>query len=62
LAGSGFGTAASMASSAGSLRCVSLWARAELADTVRKVAATVISTRSNPPREFTESRIVAFLG
>jgi hypothetical protein len=62
LAGSGFGIAASMASSAAPLRGASLWASADVAETARKVAATAISTRSNPPREFTVSRIVAFLG
>jgi hypothetical protein len=62
LAGSGRGIAASIASSAALLRGVSPCARAEVADTVRKVAATAISTRSNPPRVFTQSRIVASLG
>ena len=39
-----------------------LAASAEVADTVRKVAATVIKTRSNPARWFEQSRIVAPLG
>jgi hypothetical protein len=60
LAGSGIGTAASMADWAAVLRGMSLCASADVADTVRKVAATAIRTRSNPPREFTQSRIVAF--
>src|SRR5580704_10326758 len=58
LAGSGRGTAASIASSAALFRGGSLWASAEVADTVRKVAATAISTRSNPARFFRQSRIV----
>src|SRR6185312_7756971 len=45
LAGSGRGTAASIASSAGLARFAPC-AIAEVADTVRKVAATAISTRS----------------
>ncbi|WP_449376864.1 pentapeptide repeat-containing protein [Bradyrhizobium sp. UFLA05-112] len=57
LAGSGRGIAASIASSAALLRGWS-WASAEVADTVRKVAATVISTRSKPARLFKQSRIV----
>jgi hypothetical protein len=57
LTGSGRGTAASIASSAGLLR-FGPCANADVADTVRKVAATAISTRSNPPRLFFESRIV----
>jgi hypothetical protein len=51
LTGSGRGTAASIASSAGVAR-LGPWASAEVADTVRKVAATAIRTRSNPPRLF----------
>src|SRR6202040_1656490 len=62
LAGSGRGTAASMASSAALLRAGSAWANAEVADTVRKVAATAINTRSNPARLFKRSRIVTPLG
>src|ERR1700727_1452654 len=58
LAGSGRGTAASIASSAAELRGVSFCANAELADTVRKVAATVIKTRSYPARFFQQSRII----
>src|SRR5437763_4114559 len=59
LAGSGRGTAASMASSAALARGVVDWAAsAEVADTVRKVAATAISTRSNPARFVEQSRIV----
>src|SRR4051812_26966791 len=59
LAGSGRGTAASIASSAALARGVVDWAaRAEVADTVRKVAATAISTRSNPARFVEQSRIV----
>src|ERR1700679_684257 len=58
LAGSGRGTAASIASSAALLRSGSLWASAEVAVTVRKVAATAISTRSNPARLFEQSRII----
>ena len=59
LAGSGRGTAASIASSAALLRGVlSPCASAELADTARKVAATVISTRSYPVRFFQQSRIL----
>ena len=61
LAGSGRGTAASIASSAGVLREGSC-AIAEVADTVRKVAATAINTRSNPPRSFLQARIVTPLG
>src|SRR5262249_13887496 len=61
LGGSGRGTAASIASSAGVAREGSC-AIAEVADTVRKVAATAIRTRSNPPRLFRQSRIVAPLG
>ncbi len=61
LAGSGRGIAASIASSA-ALRAGSAWASAEVADTVRKVAATAISTRSNPARFFEQSRIVTPLG
>src|SRR5258708_33298033 len=49
LAGSGRGIAASIASSAALLRPWS-WAIAEVVDTARKVAATVIRTRSNPLR------------
>src|SRR6267143_1608704 len=56
-AGSGRGIAASIASSA-ALRAGSAWANAEVADTVRKVAATAINTRSNPARLFKRSRIV----
>src|SRR6267143_534777 len=59
--GSGRGIAASIASSA-ALRAGSAWASAEVADTVRKVAATAISTRSNPARFFERSRIVTPLG
>src|ERR1700716_3382643 len=55
-AGSGRGIAASIASSAALLRAGSPCARAEVADTVRKVA-TAISTRSNPARFFEQSRI-----
>src|SRR5438874_3286007 len=59
LAGSGRGTAASMASSAALARGVVDWAAsAEVADTVRKVAATAISTRSNPARFIEQSRII----
>src|SRR6185295_4092066 len=59
LAGSGRGTAASIASSAALARGVVDWpARAEVAETVRKVAATAISTRSNPARFVEQSRIV----
>jgi hypothetical protein len=56
LAGSGRGMAASIASSAAVLRedCCAI---AELADTVMKVAATAINTRSIPPRLFKQSRI-----
>jgi hypothetical protein len=61
LAGSGRGIAASIASSAGVLREGSC-ANAEVADIVRKVAATAINTRSNPPRLFRQSRIIAPLG
>src|SRR5207237_8189043 len=59
LAGSGRGTAASIASSAALARGVVDWAAsAEVADTVRKVAATAINTRSNPARFVEQSRIV----
>src|SRR5881409_651052 len=59
LAGSGRGTAASIASSAALARGVVDWAAsAEVADTVRKVAATAISTRSNPARFVEQSRII----
>src|SRR5215218_7526076 len=59
LAGSGRGTAASIASSAALARGVVDWAAsAEVADTVRKVAATAISTRSNPARDVEQSRII----
>ena len=58
-AGSGRGIAASIASSAALLRAGSACASAEVADTVRKVAATAISTRSNPARFFKQSRIVS---
>src|SRR6187455_1969638 len=59
LAGSGRGTAASIASSAALARGVVDWAAsAEVADTARKVAATAISTRSNPARFVEQSRIV----
>ena len=61
-AGSGRGIAASIASSAALLRAGSVCANAEVADTVRKVAATAISTRSNPARFFKQSRIVTPLG
>ena len=61
-AGSGRGIAASIASSAALLRAGSDWANAEVADTVRKVAAKAISTRSNPARFFKRSRIVTPLG
>src|SRR5205085_7464853 len=61
-AGSGRGIAASIASSAALLRTASPWANAELAETARKVAATLISTRSNPARFFEQSRIVTPLG
>jgi hypothetical protein len=61
LAGSGRGTAASMASSAAVLREGSC-ANAEVADIVRKVAATAIKTRSNPPRLFKQTRIITPLG
>jgi hypothetical protein len=61
LAGSGRGIAASIASSAALLRRPA-WAKSEVADTVRKVAATAISTRSYPARFFERSRIVAPLG
>src|SRR5712672_1936694 len=56
--GSGRGTAASIASSAALLRAGLAWASAEVADTARKVAATAISTRSNPARLVEQSRIV----
>lgn len=63
LAGSGRGTAASIASSAALARGVSDWAaRAEVAETARKVAATAIKTRSNPARLVEQSRIVTPLG
>src|SRR5258705_8644035 len=59
LAGSGRGIAASIASSAALARGVVDWAAsAEVADTVRNVAATAISTRSNPARFVEQSRIV----
>src|SRR5436309_10182171 len=59
LAGSGRGTAASIASSAALARGVVDWAAsAEVADTVRKAAATAISTRSNPARFVEQSRII----
>src|SRR5882672_3447811 len=59
LAGSGRGTAASIASSAALARGAVDWAAsAEVADIVRKVAATAISTRSNPARFVEQSRIV----
>src|SRR6185312_14998191 len=59
LAGSGRGTAASIASSAALARgVVDCPASAEVADTVRNVAATAISTRSNPARFIEQSRIV----
>src|SRR5260221_8412937 len=61
-AGSGRGIAASIASSAALLRAGSACASAEVADTVRKVAATAINTRSNPARFFRQSRIVTPLG
>jgi hypothetical protein len=61
-AGSGRGIAASIASSAALLRAGWLGANAEAADTVRKVAATVINTRSNPARFFNRSRILTPLG
>src|SRR3954452_12479392 len=57
-AGSGRGIAASIASSAALLRTGSPWANAELAETASKVAATLISKRSNPARLFEQSRIV----
>jgi len=57
LAGSGRGIAASIASSAALERGVSC-ASAEVADTVRKLAATAIRTRSNPRRLFEQSRII----
>jgi hypothetical protein len=62
LAGSGRGIAASIASSAALLRAGPAWANAEVADTVRKVAATAISTRSYPARFVERSRIVTPLG
>jgi hypothetical protein len=62
LAGSGVGTAASIANSAALLWAGSDWASAEAADTVRKVAATAIRTRSNPARFFEQSRIISPLG
>src|SRR3954447_2820549 len=62
LAGLGRGVAPSIASSAALLRTGSPWANAELAETARKVAAIVISTRSNPARLFEQSRIVTPLG
>ena len=62
LAGSGRGIAASIASSAALLRAGPACANAEVADTVRKVAATAISTRSNPARLVERSRIVTPLG
>ena len=40
------------------LRDAEDWASADVADTVRKVAATAINVRSNPPRLFQLSRIV----
>src|SRR4051812_40655849 len=59
LAGSGRGIAASIASSAALVRGGSLTpASAEVADTARKVAATAISTRSNPARLVETSRII----
>jgi hypothetical protein len=58
LAGSGRGIAASIASSAALDRGGSLCAIADVADTARKLAATAISTRSNPPRLFRQSRII----
>jgi hypothetical protein len=61
LTGSGRGIAASIASSAALLRAGS-WAIAEVVDTVRKAAATVIRTRSNPRRLVKQSRIVTPLG
>src|SRR3954452_18681871 len=61
-AGSGRGIAASIASSAALLRTGSPWANAGLAEIARKVAASVISTRSNPARLFEQSRIVTPLG
>src|ERR1700681_158926 len=60
--GSGRGIAASIASSAALLRAGLAWASAEVADTVRKVAATAIRTRSNPARLVEQSRIVTPLG
>src|SRR5690242_15744198 len=57
LAGCGIGIAASIARSA-ALRDALDCASADVADTVRKVAATAISTRSNPPRFIELSRIV----
>src|SRR5450631_2400607 len=62
LAGSGRGIAAWIASSAALLRAGLACASAEVADTVRKVAATAIRTRSNPARLVEQSRIVAPLG
>src|ERR1700682_6800943 len=56
--GSGRGIAASIASSAALLRAGLACASAEVADTVRKVAATAIRTRSNPARLVEQSRIV----
>ena len=60
--GSGRGIAASIASSAALLRAGLACASAEVADTVRKVAATAIRTRSNPARLVEQSRIVTPLG
>ena len=57
-AGSGRGIAASIASSAALLRAGLACASAEVAATVRKVAATVIRTRSNPARFFKRSLIL----
>src|SRR5689334_25052054 len=57
LAGSGIGTAASIARSAALLCTPSLCASAWPAEIVRKVAATAISTRSYPRRPFTPFRI-----
>jgi hypothetical protein len=62
LAGSGRGIAASIASSAALERGWSPCAKAVVADTVRKLAAIAIKTRSNRPRLFERSRIVTPLG
>ncbi|MDB5629256.1 MAG: hypothetical protein JWQ51_1596, partial [Tardiphaga sp.] len=61
---SGIGTAASMARSAALERGASVgdWANAADAETVKKVAATAIRTRSKPVRRFESCRISHPLG